>query len=69
MPRKANTVFVTYASPNLATATEIAETARDAGYDVIFDKWSFPPGHDYIEITDKALRSCERIIAVLSPRT
>jgi hypothetical protein len=59
--------FVSYTSADRAWAAWIAHVLEAAGYTVVFQEWDFRPGSNFVLEMQKALQSCRRMIAVLSP--
>jgi hypothetical protein len=59
--------FVSYTSADVTWAEWIAHVLEDAGYTVVIQAWDFRPGSNFVIEMQKALRSSDRLIAVLSP--
>ncbi|MDR0698213.1 MAG: toll/interleukin-1 receptor domain-containing protein, partial [Tannerella sp.] len=58
--------FISYAESDGGWATWIAQTLEENGYTVTIMDWDFRPGELFPVEMDKAIRNCERFIAVLS---
>lgn len=59
--------FVSYNSADERWAEWISHVLEDAGYSVVVQAWDFRPGSNFVLEMQKALRTSERLIAVLSP--
>lgn len=59
--------FVSYTSVDETWASWIAHVLEDAGYSVVIQAWDFRPGSNFVLEMQKALRSADRLIAVLTP--
>jgi TIR domain len=62
-------IFISYSSENHPLADEIAQTLKNEGHDVFFDKDSLPPGEEYNERIRAALRLADRCIFLVSKRS
>jgi hypothetical protein len=62
-------IFISYSSDNHPLADEIAQTLKNEGHDVFFDKDSLPPGEEYNERIRAALRMADRCIFLVSKRS
>jgi TIR domain-containing protein len=62
-------IFISYSSEDRALADEIAQTLKNEGHDVFFDKDSLPPGEEYNERIRAALRMADRCIFLVSKRS
>lgn len=60
--------FVSYNHTDEKWASWIAWELEQAGYTVIYQAWDFRPGNNFVHEMDKALRVCERVMPVLSPK-
>jgi len=59
--------FISHRGSDTKWAGWIAYALKEEGYEVILDAWDFRPGGNIPLQMDRALRECERTIAVLSP--
>ena len=60
------TVFISYSHEHRPIAEEIAQTLKNSGHKVFFDKDSLPPGTDYNERIRDAIGKSERCIFLAS---
>ncbi|MCX7840919.1 MAG: FxSxx-COOH system tetratricopeptide repeat protein, partial [Anaerolineae bacterium] len=61
-------LFVSYTTADEAWAQWIAWQLESAGYSTTIQAWDFRPGSNFVLEMQRALKECERVIAVLSPR-
>ena len=59
-------IFLSYSSEYRALAESIAQSLKNDGHQVFFDKDSLPPGGDYNERIRKAIRSSDRFLFLAS---
>jgi hypothetical protein len=59
--------FISYTGVDAEVAEWIASCLEDAGYKVIFDKWDFRPGNNFILLMNQALYEANHLLAILSP--
>lgn len=59
--------FVSYTEVDEEIAEWIARCLEDAGYKVIFQKWDFRPGNNFVLLMDRYLYEANHLLAVLSP--
>jgi len=59
--------FISYTGVDEKCAEWIASCLEDANYRVIFQKWDFRPGHNFVLLMHAALSVARQVIAVLSP--
>lgn len=59
--------FISYTEVDKEVAEWIANCLEDAGYKVIFDKWDFRPGNNFILLMNQATYRANHLLAVLSP--
>ena len=59
-------VFICYASEHRPLAEEIAQTLRNNGHTVFFDRDSLPPGHDYNDRIRRTIKSVDRFVFLAS---
>ena len=59
--------FISYTGVDAEVAEWIAGCLEDAGYKVIFDKWDFRPGNNFILLMNQALYRANHLLAILSP--
>jgi hypothetical protein len=59
--------FVSYTVVDQDIAEWIAYCLEDARYNVIFQKWDFRPGNNFVFLMNQALYEAEHLLAVLSP--
>lgn len=59
--------FVSYTGVDGEVAEWIASCLEDAGYEVIFNKWDFRPGNNFILLMNQALYRANHLLAILSP--
>jgi hypothetical protein len=62
-------IFISYSSENHPLADEIAQTLKNEGHNVFFDKDSLPPGEEYNERIRSALRLADRCIFLVSKQS
>lgn len=58
--------FISYNKNDMSWAEWIAWTLEEAGYSVVIQPWDFRPGGNFVLDMHKAMKDCERIIAVIS---
>ena len=58
--------FISYTAVDEEIAEWVAFCLEDAGYQVIFQKWDFRPGNNFVLLMNKALIVAKRTIAILS---
>jgi hypothetical protein len=58
--------FISYTAADEAQAEWVSWTLEEAGYRVVFQKWDFVPGSNFVLEMDKAARTAKRTILVLS---
>ena len=58
-------IFISYSSEHRPLADEIAQTLKNEGHDVFFDKDSLPPGEEYNERIRSALRLADRCLFLI----
>lgn len=59
--------FISYNRADKAWAEWIAWQLEEAGYTTFLQEWDFRPGSDFVLEMNKAVVTCARILAVLSP--
>ncbi len=59
-------VFLSYASEHKRIAEEIAQTLKNSGHDVFFDKDSLPAGEDFNDHIRTAIRGSDRFVFLIS---
>jgi len=59
--------FVSYTGADRAWAEWIAWQLKEAGYSVLLHAWDFRPGEHFMGKMDEVVRTCKRMLAVLSP--
>jgi hypothetical protein len=59
--------FVSYTSVDERWAVWISHVLEDAGFTVKVQAWDIRPGSNFVVEMHEAARTCERVIAVLSP--
>ena len=59
--------FISYTGVNTDWAQWIAWTLREAGHGVELQAWDFAIGDNFVAKIDAALRTCDRVVQVLSP--
>lgn len=67
MTRPTHDFFVSYNGADRTWAEWIGWHLEDAGFDVVVQAWDFQPGSNFILEMDRAMKSADRTIAVLSP--
>jgi hypothetical protein len=60
-------IFISYARENETFALRLAGALKSRGIPVWLDQWDIPPGADWDQTIDRALRGSSKVIAVLSP--
>ncbi|MGH9853070.1 MAG: NACHT domain-containing protein, partial [Blastocatellia bacterium] len=60
-------VFISYARPDQAVAKKVEAFLTAAGVRVFLDIKSIPPGANWNQTIEKALRECQRMVLLLSP--
>jgi hypothetical protein len=60
-------IFVSYSRQDLDFALRLVKDLRSAGVDIWLDKLDIPPGAHWDRAVDHALRTCDRILIILSP--
>jgi hypothetical protein len=60
--------FISYTGNDEQWAEWIAWTLEAAGFSVIYQKWDFRPGSNFVLQMQRAAARCQRTIAVLSPQ-
>ncbi len=58
--------FISYTGVDEQAAECIAWHLEEAGYSVIFQKWGFCPGHNFVIRMQEAVTRAQKIIVVLS---
>jgi len=67
-PRPRKDFFISYNKADRAWAEWIAWHLEESGkYTVVIQAWDFGPGGNFVLEMDRAIRQCERVLAVLSP--
>jgi hypothetical protein len=59
--------FISYTSPDAAWAEWVGWVLEEAGASVVLQAWDFVPGSNFVLEMQRAARSAERTIAILSP--
>jgi len=59
--------LITYTTVDEEIAEWVAFCLEDAGYQVIFQKWDFRPGNNFVLLMNRALIVAKQTIAILSP--
>jgi hypothetical protein len=67
MMGEAPAFFVSYTKVDVSWAEWIALQLKDAGYSVIFQRWHFRPGTNWVLAMHDAARMAQRTLLVLSP--
>jgi hypothetical protein len=60
-------IFLSYASPDKATAESTAFSLRSRGHKVFFDRDDLPPGASYDQQIERAIESCDFLVFLISP--
>jgi tetratricopeptide (TPR) repeat protein len=60
--------FISFTSSDRKWATWIAWVLEQKGYTCAFQDWDFTPGCNFVAEMDRALKDCDRVLAVLSPK-
>jgi hypothetical protein len=63
------TVFVSYAHEQRSIAEEITLALATRGHEVFFDRYTLPPGVEYGEAIQKAIKTCDLFIFLISPES
>src|SRR4030095_6526224 len=67
-PSPTKDFFISYNKADRAWAEWIAWHLQESGgYSVFIQEWDFGPGGSFVVEMDRALRECEKVVAVLSP--
>lgn len=61
------TTFISYSRVNESFALRLAKDLKEAGHDVWFDQLDIPKGARWDDEIEKALRSCNKFLIILSP--
>ena len=59
-------IFLSYASEHKRIAEELAQTLKNSGHEVFFDKDSLPPGEDYHAQIRAGVDNCDRFVFLIS---
>ncbi len=59
-------IFLSYASEHKRIAEELAQTLKNSGHDVFFDKDSLPAGEDYHAQIRNGVATCDRFVFLIS---
>lgn len=63
---KRQKIFISYPSDHRAVAEDLAQTLKNDGHDVFFDKDSLPAAGDYNERIRRAIKSADRCIVLMT---
>jgi hypothetical protein len=63
------TIFICYASNDKPAAEKIQLALVGAGYKVFFDEQSLPPGGDYHARIERAIRTCDLLVFLITPNS
>jgi hypothetical protein len=67
--RRPTRVFVSYAYEDHIDATRVAQSLNDADLNVWFGQWHLDPGDDLGKKIADAIRSSDKLVVLLSPRS
>jgi hypothetical protein len=59
-------IFLSYASEHKRIAEELAQTLKNSGHEVFFDKDSLPPGEDFQDQIRAGIRRADRFVFLIS---
>jgi len=59
--------FISYTKADAEFAKWVAWQLEAKGYTTVIQAWDFKPGTNFINNMDKALKNCEKLIAIISP--
>jgi hypothetical protein len=62
-----NHIFICYARKDARFVLRLATELKRRGVPIWLDQWDIPPGVDWDQYIDNALRSCAKFLIVLSP--
>jgi hypothetical protein len=62
-----NHIFICYARKDAHFVLRLATRLTERGVPIWLDKWDIPPGTDWDQHIDSALRGCAKFLIVLSP--
>jgi hypothetical protein len=69
MGRRSTRVFLSYAYEDHFEATRVAQSLNDADVNVWFGQWHLSPGDDLGKKIAEAIRSSDKLVVLLSPRS
>ena len=62
-----NHIFICYARKDARFVLRLAKNLKERGAPIWLDQWDIPPGADWDQYIDSALRGCAKFLIVLSP--
>lgn len=64
---EAQTLFISYAHEDVGWAEWVGSTLERNGHKTIVAQWDFKPGSNFVLEMDRAVKECDRVLALLSP--